>query len=539
MDKSETLDLGISDSGTENKKTLWITVAIIVVVIIIVLAVSLAIGFSDDNNKKSPNGMPTQKSVNLLDENISTKGGTVSQQVGLTPLKSECYENSWQTATGENYRQVAKLANVKWYNTESASAIPSDVRGMSFIREGYQADPFEKVTADIIASAREAEAAAAADEIARARKAAAADAAGTGVTSVSSSPVYKSGAVVAKGGPVKASTRVDVVRKYEPVSASASAATGTGVVGAPTPVDPVGKSAIANAKAEADAVAAAVAMDTKQEVSIGSKAVRASMPPGYKRGDVVAKGGLMETSTPIPVVVVDGKEVLVPGITGLDYYDHFASTALTGGSVDRYARDRDVVGSRGKRYPLTGSYNSKSYYGVNPYKKGVDQVISFGNTPVGYSDTSVSVYNTDGNIDGNSGNGPVTNADYERVAEACRSRGLTGNSLQECQTDGGMAGVNTEYTKNDLVTSFRGYEDSFLLADGIDVKGSISHQIAISTTIGEEAEIEYKEDVKRNASTMANSDVCDPLVIYAQTIGLVEDEDDVTTPENYRVNTGR
>jgi hypothetical protein len=102
-----------------------------------------------------------------------------------------------------------------------------------------------------------------------------------------------------------------------------------------------------------------------------------------------------------------------------------------------------------------------------------------------------------------------------------------------------MAGVNTEYTKNDLVTSFRGYEDSFLLADGIDVKGSISHQIAISTTIGEEAEIEYKEEVKRNASTMANSDVCDPLAIYAQTIGLVEDEDDATTLENYRVNTGR
>jgi hypothetical protein len=148
MDKSETLDLGIFDSGTENKKTLWITVAIIVVVIIIVLAVSLAIGFGDNNNKKSPNGTPTQKSVNLLDENISTKGGTVSQQVGLTPLKSECYENSWQTATGENYRQVAKLANVKWYNTESASAIPSDVRGMSFIREGYQADPIEKATAD-------------------------------------------------------------------------------------------------------------------------------------------------------------------------------------------------------------------------------------------------------------------------------------------------------------------------------------------------------------------------------------------------------
>lgn len=480
---------------TTKSKTVFIAI-ILIIIIVIVLGVYKYL--SPGEGAVSYTGTPTQKNTNFLGETV--QGGS---KTTISPLKAEGYENSWQTVTPQNYLSVARNSNVKWYNTESDSMIQADLRGNSFLNQGFTANS---------------------DSLYNYRRSG-----DKGNFRVPKDPHLPPGEYFTSESPLDKDGNTNF-----------------------QPVDEIGKAAIANAKAammatvditKTDKEKLAAAGNDPESLLIPLALIRKAQdlyPGGYQRGDIVAAGGLLETKTPIPYVIQDGKEVPIPGITGLDYYANVESTQITGGSVANYAKDRQTWGIRGKRAPLTGSYNSKSFYGVNPYNGSADQTLNFGNTKVGYRATDRSSYNTTGDLDGNAGNGVTTRADYERVAESCKAQGYFDQSLKECIANPEqMAGQGSKYTKADLLGGFSNatFEDD-IFNDGAPIMVSLADQIATSQSIVEEAEIDYKEEVKKNAEIvmMEKSKVCDPMLIYSKFIGFNVEHADNTTPENYKAN---
>lgn len=481
-------------------KTVFI---VIILIIIIVIILGVYKYFSPREDITKVKDIPTQKNVNFLGDIVP--GGS---KTTLTPLKAEGYENSWQTVTPQNYLNVARNSNVKWYNTESDSMIQADLRGNSFLNQGFINEGLRSSQDDLYNYQKNKKA---------------------GNFKIPRDPhlspgeYFNSEFLFDKDGNTNFK-----------------------------PIDEIGKAALANARAAMMATVDITETD-KEKLRKADKNLESLLMPlefirkpqdlypgDYQKGDVVAKGGLLETKTPIPYVIIDGKEVPTPGINGLDYYANIESTQITGGSVANYAKDRKTWGISGKRAPLTGSYNSKSWYGNNPYNGTSEQTLSFGNTQIGYIATNRSSYNTTGDLDGNSGNGAITNADYERVAENCKSQGYFADSLRECIANPkNMAGQSSRYTKADLIDGFSNaiFED-YPFNDGVPIMVSLADQIATSQSIVEEAEIDYKEEVKKNAEIvmMEKSDVYDPMLIYSKFIGFNVEHADNTTPENYKAN---
>ncbi len=260
--------------------------------------------------------------------------------------------------------------------------------------------------------------------------------------------------------------------------------------------DPVAKTAVRNARKAvvASQISANSLAAKRAEAEAAAEAEKANAFGAF----VAAKGGLMEMDEPIPYIVIDGENVAAPGIGGLGYLANIQSTQVTGGSVDAYAKVKSYQ---------TGTYNSKSYYGYNPYSRDTEATLPYGNSLFGYRGAPT-------------GTGAV-------VVD------VTGAAPAEYE-DAGVAGQGNTFQKGDLVGIYEGagyYSDANLYADGISVTNVID-SIALSGIIAEEAEVEYQEELQKAADeeALASSTECDPMLIYNKIIGLVADGADDTTP---------
>lgn len=512
MSELEKLDALDTDAGSSK----WMIIAGIVITIILVIILSLI--YSKITPKKSAvdGTPPKQKTINFLDEplpsggaadvDIQIIGGGAQENPGaegaegsegseglfvgpqserryrnvislnkLQPWNRETsqfvgdrngsvkprgrggipegYENSYSTANPRNYRSVIANANVKPWNRETSQGwgrygTEGSTRGTEGFTGGTEGPT-------------------------------------RGTEGLSSEELLK----LAAGGPTDGDEISKGITINEIVFNNTSFEN-----------DPISKTAVRNARKAviASQLSANVLASRREEEAAAAEAAKANAFGAF----VSAKGGLMEMDEPIPYIVINGENVAAPGIGGLGYLANLQSTQVTGGSVDAYAE---------KKSYQTGTYNTKSYYGYNPYSQDTEATLPFGNTVFGYRGVPV-------------GSGAV-------VVD------VTGEAPSEFE-DSGVAGKGNEFNKGDLVGIYEGagyYSDSSLYADGINVINPID-EIALAGVIAEEAEVEYQEELQKVADeeALASSTECDPMLIYNKIIGLVSDGVDDTTPISAR-----
>lgn len=482
MSKLENLDA--LDTGTGSSK--WMIIAGIVITVILFIILSLI--YNKITPKKSDAGgaPPKQKTINFLDEPLPS-GGTpdVNIQIvgGATQVKPEAGSSEGLFVGPQSerrYRDVISANKLKPWNRESSqfvgdrdgstSGIPEG--STSGIPEGYEnsystANPYNyrRVIANANVKPWNRE-----------------TSQGWGryeTEGLSTEELLK----LAANGPTDGDDISKGITINEIVFNNTSFEN-----------DPISKTAVRNArKAAIASQLSANALVSKREEDVA--AAEASKAKAFG-AFIAAKGGLMEVDEPIPYIVIDGKNVAAPGIGGLGYTANLQSTQVTDAKKKSYQ---------------TGTYNSKSYYGYDPYSKDTEATLPFGNTVFGYRGVPV-------------GSGAV-------VVD------VTGEAPSEFE-DSGVAGKGNDFHKGDLVGIYEGagyYTDASLYADGINVVNPID-SIALAGVIAEEAEVEYQEELQKAADeeALASSAECDPILIYNKLIGLVEDGADDTTPISVR-----